>query len=111
MATFPEVMNMQASQLNHVERRMMRENCKPHEAIRQLVEVFATYQVSGDPSWPLRQIKEVLLDVMRAMSSRYLSMPDIEKPMVCQLILFEACKRYLYEIEDNEGPWRSTRTR
>ena len=40
--------------LDFIERRTMLDNMLPHEAVRQVFEVFRTFHVSGGPTWPLR---------------------------------------------------------
>ena len=44
------------------ERRLMSDNIKPHEAARQVWIVFDEFDVSGDPYWPLRHIRDTVLD-------------------------------------------------
>ena len=42
-----------------------------------IIEVLGTYDAEGDASWPMRTIRDYMLDYMRALS-----------------MLFEACKRH-----------------
>ena len=38
----------------HMEMRLMNDNMKPHELVRQLVRICDDFSVEGDGSWPLR---------------------------------------------------------
>ena len=38
----------------HMEMRLMNDNMKPHELVRQLVRILDEFNVEGDGSWPLR---------------------------------------------------------
>ena len=38
----------------HMEMRLMKENMKPHELVRQLMRILHDFDVEGDGSWPLR---------------------------------------------------------
>ena len=46
----------------------MHDNMKPHELMRQICEVLHSFDPKGDPIWPLRQIRNFVLDYNRAMS-------------------------------------------
>ena len=48
---------------------------------------------------PLKQIRDVALAYMRALSSRYTRMSGEEKGHLCRLLVFEAFKRRMYEVE------------
>ena len=48
--------------LTFIEHRSMNDNMKPHEAVRQIMQVFDTFRPVGDAQWPLRQIRDILLD-------------------------------------------------
>ena len=87
--------------LTHIERRAMNDNMKPHELVRQLMTVFWEFDPSGDASWPLRSIRDLILDYMRALSARYREMSVQEKAMLCRLALFEAAKRHIEGCADN----------
>ena len=87
--------------LTTIERRSMAQNIKPHEAVRQIMEVFRTFDIRGDPTWPLRHIRGIVLDYLRALSLRYQSMRDVEKSMLVKLIVFEACMRYVWSLQDD----------
>ena len=81
------------------ERRLMSDNMKPHEAVRQVCALSDEYAVSGDADWPLRQIRDHLLDFSRALCMRYKGMSGTEKAHLCRLIVFEAAKRHVEELE------------
>ena len=66
----------------------MHENMKPHEVVRQICDVFSSFQPDGDGSWPLRTIRDFVLDYNRALSTRYTGMSATERSM-----LFEAAKK------------------
>ena len=83
----------------YVERRLMDENMLPHEGVRILLSLLAAFIVSGDIYWPLRRIRDVCLAYMRALSSRYGHMKGEGKGHLCRLMVFEAFKRRLYEVE------------
>ena len=78
----------------------MDENMLPHEGVRLLLSLLAAFIVSGDIYWPLRRIRDVALAYMRALSSRYGGMSSVEKGHLCRLIVYEAFKRRLYDVED-----------
>ena len=69
----------------------MHENMKPHEVVRQICDVFSSFQPDGDGSWPLRTIRDFVLDYNRALSTRYTGMSATERSM-----LFEAAKRHAW---------------
>ena len=60
--------------LTTIERRSMAQNIKPHEAVRQIMEVFRTFDIRRDTTWPLRHIRDIALEYLRALSLRYQSM-------------------------------------
>ena len=82
--------NKMIEKLSFIERRLMAENMKPHECVRQLVEVFTTFKQDGDPTWPLRSIRDIILEYMRSLSMRYPAMTAYEKDSLIRLILHEA---------------------
>ena len=74
----------------------MHENMKPHELVRQICLVFSDFDPEGDSSWPLRQIRDFVLDYNRALSTRYHGMSEIERSMLCKLMVFEAATRHVW---------------
>ena len=81
-------------------------NLKPHEAMREIVEIFDTYMVEGDPCWPLRRLREVMQEMIRVLSYHYSTMSALEKHHICCLILFEACRRHVWTVQGNERALR-----
>ena len=84
-----------SKRMAYLEKRAMSEHMKPHELVRQVLNVLADFQPSGDPTWALRQIKDYHLDFARALSLRYPKMEDEERHQIGKLLLFEAARRYL----------------
>ena len=85
--------------LSFIERRSMNENMKPHEAMRQIMNVFDSFDPEGDATWPLRSIRDIILDYLRALSLRYTTMSVEEKVKLCHVILVEAAKRHVGSLE------------
>ena len=88
--------------LGFIERRAMNDNIKPHEAVRQLMQVLDDFQVSGDVTWPLRSIRDISLDYLRAISMRYPNMSENEKNYLARLTFFEVVKRTVRSLQGNE---------
>ena len=100
MKNLGETMEISETRGAYVERRLMHENMLPHEGVRMLLNLLASFIASGDIHWPLRQIRDVVLGYFRALSSRYTAMGGEEKGHLCRLLVFEAFKRRMYEVED-----------
>ena len=66
-------------QMAYIEFRAMSENMKPFELVRQLIETLDSYDPQGDATWPMRTIRDFMLDYMRALSMRYKAMQGTEK--------------------------------
>ena len=92
------------TKVSFLEKRSMNDNMKPHEAVRQLMQVLSEFDMNGDPQWPLRSMRDICLDYMRALSARYGGMaPDVRAALV-KLVMFESCKRHIWTIHgDREG--------
>ena len=90
------------TKLSFIERRSMNENMKPHEAVRQVMEILNSFQPEMDCQWPLRQIRDVCLDYLRALSLRFPSMVPEERSMLVRLMMHEACKRHLWSCNERE---------
>ena len=84
------------------ERRLMSDNIKPHELIRMIMIVLDEFEPSGDVYWPLRQIRDHVLDYLRAVSVRYPNMSGLEKAHLCRLITYEAARRQLEGLEGKQ---------
>ena len=85
----------------HIEMRAMKENMLPHEALRMFDNVLHEYSPPGDVSWPLRQFRDITLSYFRALSVRYAGiLPKQEKIALCEVVLFEAMKRYTTHTDD-----------
>ena len=90
------------TKLSFIERRSMNENMKPHEAVRQVMEILNSFQPEMDCQWPLRQIRDVCLDYLRALSLRFPSMVPEERSMLVRLMMHEACKRHLWACNERD---------
>ena len=55
----------------HIEKRLMFHNVKPSEIIRQLEMVWDQFMPNGDPTWPLRTVRQLELDYVRTLSQKY----------------------------------------
>ena len=78
------------------------DNLVPHEGIRVICSALADYNVSGDVAWPLRAIRYVVLFYFRVLSVTYPRMDATEKCHLCRLLVYEACKRHVSELDTNE---------
>ena len=88
--------------LTFIERRAMNDNMKPHELVRQLIETINSYEPKGDCTWPMRTVRDFMLDYMRALGMRYSAMRGDEKVQLCRVCLWEACKRLSHGIEGDD---------
>ena len=79
MAREQSVIEKILEKLNFLERRSMNLNSKPHESCRQLMQIWTEFDPSGDPAWPLRQMRGVSLDYMRTLSMHYPKMDEQER--------------------------------
>ena len=95
--------------LTFMEKRQMALNILPHEAIRMIVQTYDEYQETGDPTRLLRSVRDTLLLYMRVLSVKYPSMPFNEKKALTQVLLFEAHRRHLYDLQGNETRLRKYR--
>ena len=85
----------------HIEKRAMNENMLPHEALRMFDTALHAFQTTSDPSWPLRRIRDINLAYYRALSVKYAGlMKEKEKRCLCEVVLFEAMKRYTTHTDD-----------
>ena len=103
LRTQHEILTMTATKGGHIEMRCMRLNIMPHEVVRHLMSILQTFDENGDPHWPLRSMRDVILDYYRTLSSRHAGMSHEEKCHLVRFMVFEACKRRYAEIEGN-GP-------
>ena len=84
-----------------IEKRAMNENMLPHEALRMYDNVLHEFNPMGDVSWPLRQFRDITLSYFRALSVRYADkLEEKEKTALCEVVLFEAMKRYTTHTND-----------
>ena len=83
----------------HIEKRAMNENMLPHEALRMFDKALHEFQTGSDASWPLRQFRDITLAYFRALSVKY-RMALLEKMALCEVVLFEAMKRYTTHTDD-----------
>ena len=87
-----------------IEKRTMNENMKPHEAVRQIQLILDSFDVRGDTTWPLRSIRDICLDIMRTLSTKYYDMRTDTKSALTKLVVFEACRRHAWGLkEDVDG--------
>ena len=92
------------TKVSYLEKRTMNDNMKPHEAMRQLMQILSDFDMNGDPQWPLRSMRDVCLDYMRALSARYGNMEPEVRAALVRLVVFEACKRHIWSLHtDTEG--------
>ena len=85
----------------HIEMRAMKENMLPHEALRQYDTALHAFETTSDPSWPLRRIRDINLAYYRALSVKYAGlMKEKEKRCLCEVVLFEAMKRYVTHTDE-----------
>ena len=85
----------------HIEMRAMKENMLPHEALRQYDTALHAFETTSDPSWPLRRIRDNNLAYYRALSVKYAGMmEEKEKRCLCEVVLFEAMKRYVTQADE-----------
>ena len=93
-----------AEKVTFIEKRTMNENMKPHEAVRQIQLILDSFDVRGDTTWPLRSIRDICLDVMRTLSTKYYDMSSDTKSALTKLVVFEACRRHVWGLkEDVDG--------
>ena len=91
------------AKLNSIERRSMNDNQKPSEAVRQMQEVFTSFEPGkGDAAWVLRSMRDIALHYLRAISMRYPSMRSEEKAHLVHLVAYEAARRHLWSTEGDE---------
>ena len=96
-----------AWRLAYIERRIMRECLKPSELVRQIQEVFTDFDERGDKTWPLRTIRDHVVDYMRALSASNRDMSYEEVVMLSRFMLFEAAKRHEWHMSASDGALRS----
>ena len=93
-----------AEKLSFIEKRSMNDNMKPHEAVRQIQLILDSFDVRGDSTWPLRSIRDICLDLMRTLSTKYYDMSGETKSALTKLVVFEACRRHVWSLkEDVDG--------
>ena len=90
-----EIMKKVLKVLGHSEVRHMSDNFMPHELIRQILTVLENFNISGDPTWPLRQMRDWFLTYIRALRHRYLGMDIDEITRLAKQIVYEAFRRYV----------------
>ena len=90
-----------AKRVAFIEKRAMNENMLPHEALRMFDNALHEFQAGGDASWPLRQFRDITLSYFRALSVKYADkLEEKEKIALCEVVLFEAMKRYTTHTDD-----------
>ena len=94
--------------LGILEHRTMNSNLKPHEAVRMYVQKFEDWNPEAYCLWIMRSIRDVSLDYMRSLSSRYGAMRDCETHQLVKFMLYEAAMRYTYE-DSPEGEKRRSK--
>ena len=90
-----EIMKRVLKVLGHSEVRHMSDNFMPHELIRQILTVLENFNFSGDPTWPLRQMRDWFLTYIRALRHRYLGMDIDEITRLAKQIVYEAFRRHV----------------
>ena len=90
-----------------IEVRLMSMNLMPHELVRMILEVFGTFEVGSDAQWPMRKLRDLVLQYMRVMSAKYPHMSSEEKKALCELTVYEAARRYIWSLQGLEDRERS----
>ena len=67
------------STVSCIERRTMHHGISPVEVVRQLIEIWETYEPIEDPTWPLGLMRDILIDYFRGLSLRYKNMSPLER--------------------------------
>ena len=60
------------------------------------------YNVSGDVTWPLRTIRDVVLFYFRVLSVTYLGIDATEQCHCCRILVYEARMRHVSELDTHE---------
>ena len=76
--------------LSHIESRSMNMNFKPHEVVRQIQQVHDGFNPKSDGSWPLRSMRDIMLDYMRVLKRTYPELSMVECTHLVRLMMFEA---------------------
>ena len=100
--TLTEYMRGSLSKESMNEVRLMLSNMKPHELIRMIMIALSDFEPRGDLYWPLRKIRDYVLDYLRCLSEKYPGMKALEKSHLCRVIVFEACRRQLEGVEQDQ---------
>ena len=95
-----EAIESSEKRLAYSKRQRMSDNLVPHEGIRVICPALDDYNVSGDVTWPLRGIRDVVLFYFRVLSVTYPRMDATEKCHLCRLLVHEACKRHVSGVID-----------
>ena len=67
LSTQNEMVSALSSKSSHTEMRAVRDNMRPHEAVRLLTTILSTYDEAGVAYWPLRQMRDMMLDYFRTL--------------------------------------------
>ena len=90
-----EIMKKVLKVLSHSEVRHMSDNFMPHELVRQILMILENFNFSGDPTWPLRQMRDWFLTYIRALRHRYPGMDIDEITRLAKQIVYEAFRRFV----------------
>ena len=67
------------STVSCIERRTMHHGISPVEVVRQLIEIWETYELIEDPTWPLGLMRDILINYRMGLSLRYKNMSPLER--------------------------------
>ena len=98
LKTFDILFESSRTLITLLEQRSIVESVRPVDIVNKIQQTFSTFEVKKDAHWPLRKIREYVLDYMRCLSTRHPNMYVKEKNMLCKLTLFEAARRHVRSL-------------
>ena len=81
-----------------LDQRSIVESVRLGTIVKKIQQTLSTFDPAGDAHWPLRKIREFVLDYMRCLSTRHPHMHGEEKHMLSKLALFEAARRHVRSL-------------
>ena len=61
------------------ERPTMRHDMTPPEVVWELMEIWETYELIDDLTWPLGRMRDILINYRRCLSLRYKNMRHLDR--------------------------------
>ena len=98
LKTFDILFESSRTLITLLEQRSIVESVRPVDIVNKIQQTFSTFEVKKDAHWPLRKIREYVLDYMRCLSTRHPYMYVEEKHMLSKLVLFEAARRHVRSL-------------